>query len=293
MDNTLFNEEFLQKLEYLWVVARKIMSGRSHAFHRTRRYGSSVEFADYRSYSQGDDLRYIDWNAYVRLDDLFLKLFEEEEDLHVYLLIDVSASMRMGSPVKLDYARHVAAAIGYIGLASLDRVNITPFADRLGPPLETTRGKNQIFTLLRFLSRISPLTHTHLAQSVSDFVLQRRQRGVAVVLSDFLDTRGYAEALSRLCYCRFEPYVIHVIDPEDRRPSFTGDLRLRDSETGSTRVVTATERVKKRYQRRFEAFREQLRQYCLQKEIGYSAADTTIPFDQFVLSLLRAGRLLR
>src|SRR5579859_7017833 len=113
-----FDEAFLKKLEYLYVVSRKVFSGRMRAERRTRKTGSGVEFADHRNYSVGDDLRYLDWSVYGRMDKLLLRLFEEEEDLHIYLLVDASASMQANG--KLDYAMSVAAALAYVGLAKLD-----------------------------------------------------------------------------------------------------------------------------------------------------------------------------
>src|SRR5919107_6118827 len=118
----LLDPQFLAKLEQLELVSRKIFLGLMKGERRSKRKGQSVEFADYRNYVKGDDLRFLDWNLYARLDRLFLRLFMEEEDLHLYLLIDNSLSMDFGSPSKLRYAKQVAAALGFIGLVNMDRV---------------------------------------------------------------------------------------------------------------------------------------------------------------------------
>src|SRR6201999_629727 len=150
-----FDESFLKKLEYLYVVAKKVFVGRIRAERRSRKTGSGVEFADHRNYAAGDDLRYLDWSVYGRLDKLLLRMFEEEEDLHIYLLIDASASMRNHG--KLDYAERICAALAYIGLAKLDRISIVPFggapdgAGRSDGRLPPARGKAQIFKVFDFL----------------------------------------------------------------------------------------------------------------------------------------------
>src|SRR6185295_17624536 len=134
-----FDESFLKKLEYLYVVSRKVFSGRMRAERRTRKTGSGVEFADHRNYTVGDDLRYLDWSVYGRLDKLLLRLFEEEEDLHIYLLLDASASMRLSG--KFDYAQTLCAALAYVGLAKMDRVSIVPFSEGRRERLPPARGK--------------------------------------------------------------------------------------------------------------------------------------------------------
>lgn len=289
----LFEEEFLRKLEYLVVVARKIFAGRIRAQRRTKRYGSGIQFADYRSYSQGDDFRYVDWNAYVRFEHLFLKLFEEEEDLHIYLLVDASRSMDFGEPSKFDYARRLAAAVGYIGLASLDRVNVTPFADTLGRQLSTMRGKGQIFNLLRFLSHLTAMTQTDLDQALTNFVHQRHRHGLAVVISDFFDPAGYTRGLNCLRFNGFEVYAIHLLADAECNPTQLGDLRLVDAETSQARNVTMNERLLRTYRARLARFCDEVKQFCLEREIGYVRATTSVPFDDLVLRMLRSGRFLQ
>src|SRR5437762_8112871 len=129
----LLEPQFLARLEQLDLVSRKIFLGLMKGERRSKRKGQSVEFADYRNYVVGDDLRFLDWNLYARLDRLFLRLFMEEEDLHLYILLDVSQSMDFGTPTKLHFARQVAAALGFVGLVNLDRVRVAAFSDRLGP----------------------------------------------------------------------------------------------------------------------------------------------------------------
>src|ERR1043165_681891 len=153
---SLFDDEFLKKLEYLSIVSKRMFAGQFRAGRRSKRRGTGVEFADYRAYVAGDDFRHLDWKAYLRLNRLILKLFEEEEDLPIYFFVDASQSMNYGNPTKLDYARRVCAALCYIVLANLDRVNVISFADGIKNELPPQRGKGRIFKIFRFLSDMVP-----------------------------------------------------------------------------------------------------------------------------------------
>src|SRR3984957_5116351 len=152
----LFGSDFLKKIEYLSLVSRRIFRGSLMAQRRTKQLGGGIEFADHRDYSAGDDFRYIDWNLYARHDELLLKRFQEEEDLHVYFLLDCSRSMAFGNPPKFDFARQVAAALAYIALADLDRIAIVAFAGEVIADFPLTRGKARILGLLKFLEALDP-----------------------------------------------------------------------------------------------------------------------------------------
>ena len=151
----LFDSRFLQKLEYLSLVSRRAFPGQLLAHRRTKQLGSGIEFADHRDYVAGDDYRYLDWNVFARHGQLLLKRFQEEADLHVYLLLDCSRSMGYGGPHslphgppdKFDYARQITAALAYIALADLDRVSVVAFAQELLATFPLTRGKQRIVAL--------------------------------------------------------------------------------------------------------------------------------------------------
>src|SRR5437763_1344194 len=150
----LLDPQFLARLEQLELVSRRIFLGRMKGERRSKRKGQSVEFADYRNYVVGDDLRFLDWNLFARLDRLFLRLFMEEEDLHVYLLIDASTSMDFGDPTKLYYAKQVAAALGFIGLVNLDRVVVEAFSAAGPQTSPALRGRRSLWRLLDFLGKL-------------------------------------------------------------------------------------------------------------------------------------------
>src|SRR5262245_15723765 len=186
----LLSPEFLHRLEQLELVSRKIFSGRMKGDRLSKRKGQSVEFADYRQYAVGDDLRFLDWNLYARLDRLFLRLFLEEEDLHVHLLIDNSLSMDFGKPSKLLFAKQVAAALGFVGLVNLDRVAVEAFNDRLSQSMAAVRGRRSLWRLLEFFDKLAPAGPSDLTKAMKAFSMRCPGKGVAIVLSDFLDKSG-------------------------------------------------------------------------------------------------------
>jgi uncharacterized protein (DUF58 family) len=290
---TLFDEDFLKKLEYLHIVSKKVFAGRLRAERRSRKTGSGVEFADHRQYAAGDDIRYIDWNLYGRMERLLLRLFEEEEDLSVYLLIDVSRSMGLGDPPKLDHALRVAAALAYIALANLDRVSVLPFADGIKGRLAPARGKGQVHKVFRFLEEIEPGGVTDFTTAARTFAHQSKRRGLAIVISDLYDPEGATAGLNYLRYHRFDPFVIHVYDEAELDPRIRGDLRMIDCETGRERDVTITDRLVRRYREAHAEFCREIEEFCLARQISYLRSGLHVPFDELVLQVFRVGGFLR
>jgi uncharacterized protein (DUF58 family) len=289
----LFTEEFLKKLEYLQVVSRKVFSGASRADRRTRKVGSGIEFADHRKYSRGDDFRYIDWNVYGRVDKLLLRLFEEEEDLHIYVLIDCSESMLIGDPLKLHYAMQVGAALAYIGLANLDRVALMPFSDTLKGRLPPARGKNRIFKVFEFLRNVPAGGATNLGETLKGFVHQNKRRGLAVIISDFYDPKGFEEGINTLRYNKFEPFVLQIYDEREANPALHGDLTLVDCETGEAKEVTVSRSLLEAYKREHEKYMNELSAFCTKRALPYFRTHTGFPFDELVLKIFREGGFLR
>jgi len=289
---SLLEPQFLNRLEQLSLVSRKVFAGQLKGEKRSTRRGTSVEFADYRDYSTGDDLRYIDWNTYARLDKLFLKLFVEEEDLHVYLLVDRSQSMAFGSPEKLEYARRVAAALGYIGLTNYDRVGVAFFADRLHATMFPVRGRGQVFSFFRFLEQARPQGVTSFDRSLREYALRTRRPGVAVVISDFFDP-DYEAGLKALLHRKFQVTLIHVFDRAELQPDFLGDLKLIDAETGAVREITVSPSLLREYQRTVDNFCAGLQRFCRRYGVDYIRTTTDAPFEDLILKYLRRTGLVR
>jgi uncharacterized protein (DUF58 family) len=289
----LFDETFLKKLEYLFIVSKKIFQGRLRAERRSRKVGAGIEFADHRDYTPGDDLRYLDWNLFGRMDRLQLRLFEEQEDLYVYLLVDASASMGLGEPQKLTYAKKVAAALAYIGLSNLDRVAIVPFSEGLRSRLAPSRGKGQIFKVFEFLGALGHAGVTDLAGSMESFVHQNKRRGLAVVVSDFYDHKGYADGLNYLRFNKFHPFVVHLFDERELRPNLRGDLSLIDCETGEVREVTVSPRILEAYRQAHAAWCQELEDFCKKRQMAYFRTPVQTPFEDLILRIFRAGGFLK
>ena len=153
----------MARLDQLDIVSRKILAGKMKGERRSKRRGQSVEFADFRNYVVGDDLRFIDWNIYARLDKLFLKLFLEEEDLALYVLVDMSKSMDWGDPNKALYAKQVAAALAYIGLVNYNRVNVVAMAENIVAETGAMRGRRRVSQMIDFVTKLEPTGASHFA----------------------------------------------------------------------------------------------------------------------------------
>src|SRR5438477_333493 len=278
----LFDSEFLKQLEYLSLVSRRVFRGSLLAQRRTMQLGGGIEFADHREYTPGDDFRYLDWNLYARHDELLLKRFQEEEDLHVYFLLDCSRSMAYGVPPKFDFARQVAAALAYIALADLDRIAVVAFAQDIVDDFPLTRGKGRILALLRFLENLPAQgSDTDLARVAKGFVHRNQRRGLALVVSDLYDPNGFERGLDILRHHRYEPHIIQVYDRREAEPSnMLGDLELFDVESEMARKVTVTEKNLRQYRRLFADFQERVKGYGTKYGLGCTRTSTEIPFDE-------------
>ncbi len=289
----LLDPEFLHKLEQLELVSKKIFVGRMKGERKSKRRGSSVEFADHRNYSVGDDLRHIDWNAYGRLDKLFLKLFLEEEDLHVYSLLDTSLSMDFGEPTKLHYGKQVAAALAFIGLVNHDRIILDSYSGTLTQGLPSVRGRSQMYRVVQYLEHLQPSGSSNLAAAAKSFAIKHTGKGVVVVISDFLDKHGYEDALRYLLARNLDIYVIHVLSREEVEPELVGDLRLVDAEDEDEAEISVSAPLLKRYKANLNSFVGGLKDWCTKRGITYIFTTNQNPFDKLVLNYLRERGLVR
>lgn len=287
-----FDESFMRKLEYLALVSKRF-AGQFKAERRAKKLGSGLEFADFRGYVPGDDFRYLDWKTYLRLGRLLLRLYEEEEDLPIYVFVDSSRSMSYGNPSKLDYARKVAAALCYIGLANLDRVTVVSYAEGIRSELSPQRGKNQIFRVFQFLSEIVAGGSTDGRQAFKMFTTGSRRRGLAVVISDFFDPAGYEYGLNLLRYYRHDVFIVQVAAHEDLEPPVRGQIQLVDSELSSTFELNVTPEMAAAYRREMEKFSESIRRHAVKYQLGYVRTVTDYPFEDLILQVFRQGRFLK
>jgi uncharacterized protein (DUF58 family) len=317
--NPLFDGSFLRKLESLTLIAKQAQRGQWQGERRSPKRGQSVEFADYRNYVPGDDFRLVDWNAYGRLERFFLKLFVEEQDLTVHFLIDISSSMNWppesaGQPHhKFTYACRAAAALGYIALASLDRVTISTIGERVGEiPFLPHRGRQQAFALFDYLSGLAAAGPTSLAQALIQYAAHARRPGPLLIFSDLLDSAqpsdlsvfqpfglslrtkpSFAPGLTALLSRRFEISLIHLLAPDEVDPPLTGDLRLLDAETGQAVEITADYEAIARYKAGLTAWQAEIRNWSSQRNITYLPVTTGVPFEEFIFTFLRQQGILK
>jgi len=289
----ILSPQLLAQLEKLELVSRKIFRGRMKGERRSKRKGQSVEFADYRNYVAGDDLRFIDWNTYARLDKLFLKMFLEEEDLHFYALIDASASMDFGTPTKLEYAKQLAAALGFVGLVRGDRVKIETLGQSPRTPGPVLRGRRSLWRMMDYLAEVQPGEEVSLSQGVKNFCLRNSGKGILLLITDLMDKTGYEAALRYLVYQQMDVYVIQVLSAEEIDPLIKGDLKLVDCEDSDIAEISASAPLLARYKRTLAAFIEGARNFCNRRGMNYLMARNDLPVDQLVAGYLRKRGLVK
>jgi len=288
----LLDPTFMARLDQLDVMSRKMLAGKMKGERRSKRRGQSVEFADYRNYTIGDDLRFIDWNIYARLDKLFLKLFLEEEDLSLYILLDVSKSCDFGEPSKARYMKQVAAALGYIGLVNYNRVSVVAMADGVVAETGAIRGRRRVAQMLDFISKLQPTGTSHMAEACKRFALAHRHKGVCVVLSDFFDKGGYENGLRYVAGGKYDLFAVQCLAPQEIEPDLQGDLKLRDMEDDDMAEVSITQPLIKQYKANLNAYCLGLKDYVTRRGGTYLFTSTAVPFDTLVLNYLRERGLL-
>jgi len=293
----LIDSRLMAKLDQVDVVSRKIFSGKLQGERRSKRRGQSVEFADYRHYVAGDDLRFVDWNIYARLDKLFLKMFLEEEDLSLLIVVDSSASMDYGDPNKFVFCQRLAMALGYIGLVNQNRVTLWAFGGEGGAQrLANLRGRRRTPEMGSWLLGREAGGPANFDDALRTIALARQGRGVMIILSDFLLKEGYEKGLRYLAGGGYDTFVLQVLSPEEIDPTrggLTGDLRLTDIEDGDVAEVTITPALLKRYRENLDAWCGRLREYCVRRDMTHVTLDTSTDMDTLLLEYLRRRGLLR
>jgi uncharacterized protein (DUF58 family) len=314
----LLDAQLIARLGQLDVASRKVFAGKLKGERRSKKRGESVEFADHRAYVMGDDLRHIDWNLFGRLDRLFLKLFLEEEDLSLHIVIDASASMDTGEPHKFLFMQKLAAALGYIGLVNLNRVAVSVVGGKPaehGPAeqrdsgtseqeggatrapsaissIRDLRGRRRLNDLVRFLCSVEPGGIAAFTEGAKRIAVTRRGKGVMVILSDFFIKEGYGTALRMLRGHGYDLFALQVLSPDEIQPKIGGDLRLKDIEDADTAEVTISAPLLRRYKQNLEAYNAQLHDFCAQRDIIHALVPTSTPIETLVLEYLRKRGLL-
>lgn len=297
-EGPLFDEALLAQLRKLAIVSRSQASSGLAGEHRSRRRGSSPEFADFKRYSQGDDFRSIDWNTYARLNALFVRLSEITTELMVHIIIDASSSMNWReSPAnrsKFGYARQLSGSLAYVGLWHFDRIVITPFADHLGTSFGPAQGRAHLLPMLRYLEGLSAAGLTDLPDAIERYAQARKRPGILVIASDFLssDTSDLQQNLRLLRSRGWQTTLLQVLDPWEINPAITsndwpGTLQLIDVEQGEHIDLSLDPELIQRYTGLFERWLDGITQTCHDENAGYVRIQTDWPIDSVVLRLLQ------
>jgi uncharacterized protein (DUF58 family) len=288
----LLDQAFLEKLERLTLQWQKSFSGLVGGHNVSRFPGPGQEFLDHRHFHYGDDLRAVNWRAYLRLEKLFLKMFQVEPRIPVRLLFDASDSMSTGTPPKFDYVRKLAAALSYVGLVRLDTICLQPFRDRLDESFLCGGGRHRFMPAVSFLGQLKAGGPTSYLQVAREFAGSYPQRGLVVIISDFLDDSDVIKPLQYLTEFGHELLLVHIWAPEDREPPWEGDLELIDAETGRTLELPFDDEARVAYTSAFDSHVRDLQMFAGRTGSRYVGVSTDTELETAIFGpLVRAGAI--
>ncbi len=293
MADFLLSQEFLRRLDRFRLAPNEPARGHLKGLHRSNRTGSGMEFHDYRPYSEGDDFKSVDWHTYLRLDRLIVKLFVEEADLPIYLFLDASASMAVGTPSKFEYGRKVAAALAHIGFINMDRVSLIAVGEGVASELSGLRGKSQSWPAFEFLRKLEARGATDLERAFKRYFAIPRAKGLIVVISDFLDPAGFEPSLAVLRHLRQDVLLLHLMSPEELAPQAGDEVELVDAEDGSAVRHRLTPALIADYRQAVEQHCQAIDRFCARHRWAYVRAVTDSSFEDLVLHALRKEGLIR
>ncbi len=281
-EQALIDRKLLEKLERLTVRWRKSFPGLVGGHNLSRFPGSGSEFLDHRHFHQGDDLRAVNWRAYLRLEKLFLKMFQVEPRVPVRILMDISPSMTTGSPSKFLYAKKLAAALCYVGLVRLDTICIQPFSENLSDSFLCGGGRHRFMPAVNFLNQLEPGTPTSFLQVARQFIANYPQRGLLVVISDFLDDADPVKPLQFLADFGHELLLLQLWADEDRIPPWDGELDLEDAETGTRLALSFDENARNQYTNAFDEFCDRMEVVAIRNSGRYCGFSTSLPLEEAI-----------
>ena len=278
----LLDREFLEKLERLTIHWQKSFAGLVGGHNMSRFAGAGQEFLDHRNFHHGDDLRAVNWRAYLRLEKLFLKMFQVEPRVPVRMLLDISESMMAHGGQKFDYARKLAASLCYVGLVRLDSIEVHGFSSRLSPRIYSTGGRHRFPGVMDALQALKSGGATDYLGTVREFIGTYSQRGLVIVVSDFLDDNGCEKALEYLCDFGHELTLLHVWSDEDRTPPWSGELELQDAETGAMLKLDFDDAARERYTHAFDQYAAAIESRALRSGGRYAGVSVNQPLESVI-----------
>ncbi len=284
----LVDPVFFSRLDSIELRARSIVAGSMHGLHRSPYLGLSVEFASHREYTPGDDLRHLNWKLYARHDRLYIKEYDADTNLNLYLIVDASASMACNNTgrSKVHYAASIAAALAHLALKQRDAVGLTLYADRVVAHLSPRANPNQLDEVLATISQAELRKASDNDRALHQAAELAGRRGMVVLLSDlFGDLDTIISALDHFRYCNHEVIIFHIMDPWERDLSVDGHVRFRDLESGES-LTTQAESVRDAYRQAVSEWRERLELECRKRAIDRIELTTQDASDRAILDYL-------
>lgn len=286
----LLDRAFLERLERLTIHWQRSFNGLVGGHNRSRFAGGGQEFLDHRHFHDGDDLRAVNWRAYMRLDKMFLKMFQIEPRVPVRLLVDTSASMAAGTGEKFLFAQRLAAALCYVGLVRLDTIQVLPFATHLREGKTSGGGRHRYRLAAEFLEGLTPEGVTDFLTVVREFLNEYPQRGLVIVISDFLDDGACERALQYLADYGNELMLVQLWSDQDRTPPWTGEVELTDAESGGHLRIQVDDEARRQYTASFDAFAAGIKEVALRNDGKYAGLPTSMALDDAIFDTMVRAR---
>ena len=282
----LLDREFLERLERLTIHWQRSFAGLVGGHNRSRFSGGGQEFLDHRHFHDGDDLRAVNWRAYMRLDKMFLKMFQIEPRVPVRMLLDTSASMAAGSAEKFLFAKRLAAALCYVGLVRLDTIQVLPFSSHLREGKSSGGGRHRYRVVDEFLSHLEPAGATDFLTVVREFLNEYPQRGLVIVVSDFLDDGACQKALQYLADYGNELMLVQLWSDDDRNPQWIGEVDLVDAESSAHLRIQVDDEARRRYTEGFDSFSAGIKEIALRNEGKYAGLPVSMPLEDAIFDTM-------
>jgi uncharacterized protein (DUF58 family) len=286
----LLDREFLEKLERLTIHWQKSFAGLVGGHNISRFAGSGQEFLDHRNFHHGDDLRAVNWRAYLRLEKLFLKMFQVEPRVPVRMLVDASESMAAHGGKKFDFAQRLAAALCYVGLVRLDTIELHSFSERLSQRYLASGGRHRFGGVMDNLAAMTTAGRTDCQRVIREFISNYSQRGLVIIVSDFLDDQGCDKPLQYLSDFGHELMLIQLWADEDRTPPWSGELELQDAETGNRLKLDFDDQARERYTRAFDAHSAGIQHLAVRSGGRYVGVPVSQPLEDVIFGEMVRAR---
>jgi len=274
--------DVLASISSLDLLAKTVVDGFVAGLHRSPDFGFSQEFAEYRAYTPGDDLRHVDWNLFARTERCYLKRYRGETNSQLTVLLDASNSMQFtsGPPMKMDYARYIAASLFYLAIHNQrDAAGLIVFDDEVREYIRPSTRQGQLARLFAGLERAEPHARTNFAKPLQHFQTFLQRRGIAIIVSDFYeDPQTIVRTIEPLRFHGHEVVLFHILDPQEIRPVMKGSAVLVDLETDQ-RIEVIPEYTKTTYRAKVDAHIEELRTRTQAAGMDYQLLVTNQPLD--------------